>query len=228
MNVFAWINAFTGFTAVRVQNIAVFTILFAVFRLTLMHCKKKTQSIVHVDVDYPGSFFFFCIFNFTCCSIGDFLPHFPLTQTSFLPQCTSKQGSLQMHVSHPYSSTWYPYSQGYSHFRGWHWCTVKTVNNVLNFRCSLNTSWRIAMVCSLLASYRIAPWCKFDSCCNERPCMDRRIHRFHSRKSHVRSRIHTSYHSIVVDIGKLKLLNVGICDSWNNVWRSIINFRSDH
>ena len=35
--VFAWIDAFTGFAAVRVQNVAVFTFLVAVLRLTFVN-----------------------------------------------------------------------------------------------------------------------------------------------------------------------------------------------
>ena len=37
INVFAGIDAFTGFTAVRVQNVAIFTLLLAVLGLTLVN-----------------------------------------------------------------------------------------------------------------------------------------------------------------------------------------------
>ena len=37
MYVLAWIDAFTGFAAVRVQNVAVFTLLVAVLRLTFVN-----------------------------------------------------------------------------------------------------------------------------------------------------------------------------------------------
>ena len=37
INVFARIDALTGFAAVRVQNVAVFTLLLAVFGLTLVN-----------------------------------------------------------------------------------------------------------------------------------------------------------------------------------------------
>ena len=119
MNVLAWIDAFTGFTAVKVTYVAVLALLITVLWLTLVYwnvtiwtCKFKVAIV--------------CLYLLT---------------------------------SHTYVA--------------------------------------IALI------YRIFLLRRLHSCCNERPCMDRHIHRFHSHKDHVRSRIGTSCRNISPGIGVL-------------------------